>query len=219
MRVVRSFGFVDLCGFTHFTAIEGDDPATRVLAEFRRTVRDVASGRGVRVAKWLGDGAMIVGVQAGPLVVAMLEIEAIAEDARSLLPIRAGLATGPVILFEGDDYIGTPVNLAARLCDVAGPRQVLAASGLCDYCPPWVMARDRYEMAIPGFVDPVELVRLSARPPGDHPVTDPVCGLILDAAFAVAGAGADGAPAWFCSPSCASTWSERTRPVVATPDR
>ena len=165
MRVVRSFAFVDLCGFTQFTEVEGDDRATRVLAEFRRTVRDVASGRGVRVAKWLGDGAMIVAVQAGPLVVAVLEIEAGVEDAASLLPIRAGLATGPVILFEGDDYIGTPVNLAARLCDTAKPREVLAVPQLAAYCPPWAVAGDVLRVPIAGFANPVEVVSLARRGP------------------------------------------------------
>jgi len=219
MQVERSFAFLDLCGFTAYTATQGDDRATRVLSGFRATLRDIASRRGVRVAKWLGDGAMIVAVEPEPLVSAIIEVVRRIDDGSSPLDIRAGMALGSVILFEGDDYIGTPVNLAARLCDVAGPRQVLAAVSLCDYCPPWVMARDRYEMAIPGFADPVELVRLSARPPGDHPVTDPVCGLVLDAALAVTGVGADGTTAWFCSPSCASTWADRTRPVVAAPDR
>ncbi|HZQ84759.1 MAG TPA: adenylate/guanylate cyclase domain-containing protein [Acidimicrobiales bacterium] len=163
MRVVRSFAFVDLCGFTHYTASEGDDRATRVLAEFRRTVRDVASGRGVRVAKWLGDGAMIVAVQAGPLVVAVLEIEAGVEDAASLLPIRAGMATGPVILFEGDDYIGTPVNLAARLCDAARPREVLAVPQLAAYCPPWATTGEPHKVPIAGFSAPVEVVSMARR--------------------------------------------------------
>ena len=171
MRVVRSFAFVDLCGFTHFTASEGDDRATRVLAEFRRTVRDVASARGVRVAKWLGDGAMIVAVQAGPLVVAVLEIEAGVEDAGSLLPIRAGLATGPVILFEGDDYIGTPVNLAARLCDVAQPREVLVVPQLAPYTPPWAVAGEPHAVPIAGFPGPVDVVSLARRgaPNGSRP--------------------------------------------------
>src|SRR3984893_8333607 len=130
MRVERSFAFLDLCGFTRFTSSEGDDQATSVLAGFRGCIRDIASRRGVRVAKWLGDGAMVVSVEPGPLVSAVLEFEARVDDGTSALPIRAGLTTGAVILFEGDDYIGTPVNLAARLCDVAGPRHVLAAAGL-----------------------------------------------------------------------------------------
>ena len=40
--------------------------------------------------------------------------------------VRAGLATGIALLFEGDDYIGEPVNLAAKLCSVAKPGEILA---------------------------------------------------------------------------------------------
>ena len=39
--------------------------------------------------------------------------------------MRIGIATGRALLFEGDDYIGSAVNLAARLCDAAGPGEVL----------------------------------------------------------------------------------------------
>ena len=39
-----------------------------------------------------------------------------------------GLAAGNVILFEGDDYTGGAVNLAARLCDLAQPLEVLATA-------------------------------------------------------------------------------------------
>ena len=40
------------------------------------------------------------------------------------------MASGAVILFEGDDYIGGAVNLAARLCDMAAPQEVLASADL-----------------------------------------------------------------------------------------
>ena len=42
------------------------------------------------------------------------------------------MARGPVILFEGDDYIGTAVNLAARLCDIAAPHEVLATPSITE---------------------------------------------------------------------------------------
>ena len=42
--------------------------------------------------------------------------------------VRGGLATGPVILLDGDDYVGRAVNLATRLCDRAGSDQILAAA-------------------------------------------------------------------------------------------
>ena len=63
MRVPRTFAFVDLSGFTNYTAAYGDDAAGRILSTFRSLVREVSSERGVRVAKWLGDGCMIVGVE------------------------------------------------------------------------------------------------------------------------------------------------------------
>ena len=43
----------------------------------------------------------------------------------SPLTLRAGIATGYALLFEGDDYIGSAVNMASRLCDTAEPHQVL----------------------------------------------------------------------------------------------
>ncbi|HEY2430635.1 MAG TPA: hypothetical protein VGI06_16990 [Acidimicrobiales bacterium] len=208
MRVDRSFAFIDLCGFTSFTATRGDDHATSVLASFRSCVREIASRRGVRIAKWLGDGAMVVAVEAEPLVAAVIEIERKVEDVHSPLPIRAGLSKGAVILFEGDDYIGTSVNLAARLCDVAGPRQVLAVPALADYRPAWVDAGERYPVAIPGFADPVELIRLLPRAPGPGAVTDPVCGLQLDPEAAIAATDPDGTRRWFCAESCASAWAD-----------
>ncbi|MGA0220675.1 MAG: adenylate/guanylate cyclase domain-containing protein, partial [Ilumatobacteraceae bacterium] len=62
MRVPRTFVFLDLSGFTNYTAAYGDDAAGRILSTFRTLVREVASERGVRIAKWLGDGCMIVSV-------------------------------------------------------------------------------------------------------------------------------------------------------------
>ena len=114
MRVPRTFAFVDLSGFTRFTDLHGDDEAVAVLAQFRTAVRSIASDVGVRVAKWLGDGAMLVAVEGPALVSAVVELEeAFTDD--GLLPVRAGLAWGRVILFEGDDYTGGAVNLASRL--------------------------------------------------------------------------------------------------------
>jgi predicted PurR-regulated permease PerM len=40
----------------------------RALEVFRSAVKEVAGRRGVRVAKWLGDGVLLVGVKPGPIV-------------------------------------------------------------------------------------------------------------------------------------------------------
>src|SRR6201999_2205680 len=79
VRVHRSFAFIDLSGFTALTEAGGDENAVNVLSAFRTLVRNICSRRGVRIAKWLGDGAMLVGVETTPLLASVLEMEFAAE--------------------------------------------------------------------------------------------------------------------------------------------
>jgi adenylate cyclase len=125
MRVNRTFAFLDLCGFTRYTDVHGDAAAVAALAHLRMVLRGLSERRGVRVTKWLGDGAMLSSVDALSLVACV--VEARDELAASPLAVRVGVAHGAVIMFEGDDYVGAPVNLAARLCRAAGPGGILAA--------------------------------------------------------------------------------------------
>jgi adenylate cyclase len=129
-RVRRTFGFVDLSDFTTFSNVRGDDEAVQQLSAFRSVARAVGSATGVRIAKWLGDGAMLVGLEPTPLVSAILEISRRMRAEGIELALHAGVAEGQVILFEGDDYVGQSVNLAARLAELAGPGQVLAPADL-----------------------------------------------------------------------------------------
>jgi adenylate cyclase len=164
MRVRRYFAFVDLCGFTRFTEVHGDEESVALLAGFRTLVRVVASEHGVRVAKWLGDGAMFVSTDGSALATALIELERrAAGDVH--LPIRAGVSGGDVILFEGDDYIGSPVNLAARLSDVASPGECLATADMAEFVPDGGEARPVEARLVPGFMQPVPLVALCAAEP------------------------------------------------------
>ncbi len=161
-RVHRVFAFVDLSGFTAFTAQQGDTSAVNLLADFRRVVRLVASHKGVRVAKWLGDGAMLVGLETELLVEAIVDIEMGVQQSDSPLALRAGIAEGNVILFEGDDYIGQPVNLAARLCDLAQPEQVLAPSSLVSSMMVNTDVTEIGAHSVAGLEEPIELVSLDS---------------------------------------------------------
>jgi len=163
MRVRRTFAFVDLCGFTALTDTHGDDEAVAVLATFRFALRDVCSRRGVRIAKWLGDGAMLVCVDTAPAVATVLEMERTVMEERWPLALRAGMTTGDVIMFEGDDYIGHPVNLASRLCAAAGPGEVLAQPEVAACAPEWVAVHPIADRALRGVAQPVPLVELSPR--------------------------------------------------------
>lgn len=161
IAVTRTFAFVDITGFTEFCATHGDHAAIELLTRFRTLIRDIAARRGVRVAKWLGDGAMLVGVEEGPVVATVAELSLRSATAR--IDTHAGLASGTVLLFEGDDYVGRPANLAARLCDVAAPGEILGHS-LRRELPPWVEATSLRAVPIPGMGEMVEVRVLRARP-------------------------------------------------------
>lgn len=165
MRVPRTFVFCDLTGFTNFTAEHGDDAAGNLLANFRSVTRAVASERGVRIAKWLGDGAMIVCLDPDDALAAALELEARTAVVCKPLALRAGIAGGYALLFEGDDYIGSMVNLAARLCDAAGPHEILLPADQAVDAPAWVDATEVGTLALRGFAEPIGVVAITGTAP------------------------------------------------------
>ncbi len=216
MRVIRCFGFTDLSGFTALTESEGDERAVRVLTAFRTLLREICSRRGVRIAKWLGDGAMLVGVEPTPLLAATLEMHWAIECAQTpseRFAVRTGISAGEVILLEGDDYIGHPVNVAARLCDQAEGGQLLADAALVSALPKWGTPTDRREVALRGLERPLSVATLGMRALEGSAVPDPVCGIPLSAAVAEAIAVDPlGNEVWFCADSCRDTWERRPAP-------
>ncbi len=153
----RVFAFVDVCGFTAFTDQHGTHAAIEVLTRFRSAARDVTGRRGVRVIKWLGDGVMLVGVEPGPVIAATAEL--LLRFRGDEFEIHGGIAGGPVLLFEGDDYIGRPVNLAARLCEAAAPSEILA-HGLSADLPEWVDLGGHVTVRAMGIGDIPEVAQL-----------------------------------------------------------
>jgi class 3 adenylate cyclase len=206
MEVDRTFAFVDLCAFTAYTEVHGSTAATQVLAAFRLASRDISSRRGVRIAKWLGDGCMIVGVEARPVLEALIEIEHRTLTSPTQLALRFGVTYGKAILFEGDDYIGSVVNLAKRLCDLADPHEILIGPGVEHYTPPWAEVVEQGELLIKGFDGALPRRQLRLRSTA-HPVLDPVCLLPIDPGLAYSSdTGSDGQPVVFCSEPCDITW-------------
>ncbi len=147
--VDRAFAFVDLCGFTHFMATNGEHAAIDTLTRFRALTRDIAVRRGVLVAKWLGDGAMIVGVEVGPTLATAVEL--IGRYDGSTLALRGGFAHGQALIMDGDDYIGRPTNLASRLCQAAHPEELLAVGYPAASLPTWIRVLGIRSVTLPGL--------------------------------------------------------------------
>lgn len=104
---------------------------------------------------------MFAGIDIESVVAAVVAIGQIHGDHGRLL-LRAGIAQGDVLLLEGDDYVGRPVNLAARLCDHAAPGQILASrEGL--RLPNWVLIQDKLKLSVRGFAKEVPVATLGPR--------------------------------------------------------
>ena len=122
--------FLDLTGYTQFTAEQGDQAAAALADRLKRIVERTSVQHGGRPVKWLGDGVMFHFRASGPGVVAALEmVDSIASA--GLPPAHVGLHAGPVI-FQDGDYFGQTVNIAARIADYARPGEVLVSQDVVD---------------------------------------------------------------------------------------
>ena len=124
-RALATIMFTDIVSSTERTAEAGDE-RWRVLLEHHDEVlrHEIARWSG-RPVKTLGDG--FLAVFEGPAK-AVRCARAMTSAVRPLgLEIRAGVHTGECER-NGDDLAGIAVNVAARICALAGPGEVLVSS-------------------------------------------------------------------------------------------
>lgn len=127
-RRTRGFLFADLRGYTAFVESHGDDAAAGLISEYRRMVRRVvAEYRGAEI-KTEGDSFYVVFESASSAVECGLELVDAATEWSRLepeRPIRVGVGIHAGDTVEVDDgYVGSAVNIAARVCSVAKPGEV-----------------------------------------------------------------------------------------------
>ncbi len=120
--------FTDLEGFTRYTATNGDDAASALLADHHRVVGPIIRGRGGRIVKRLGDGLLLSFPAPEAAVKASIEL---LEAAPGPLRLRAGAHVGEVVVTR-DDVIGHVVNLAARVAEAAKGGEVLVTTDVRD---------------------------------------------------------------------------------------
>ena len=170
MRVPRTFAFVDLSGFTNYTAAFGDDAAGRSSARSHRCTRDRQRARACASPSGSVTAAWSCPIEQSNAVAFALDLEHRAAEVCAPLSLRVGMATGHALLFEGDDYIGSAVNMAARLCDAAGPFEVLMPTMQIERLPAGVTAHAHEPVELRGFPGPIDVVELggTARTRGQH---------------------------------------------------
>lgn len=152
--------FVDLSGFTRLTEERGDEAAVRTATSLQRETETVATSRGGRLVKLLGDGAMLRFPEVTPGVEAALDLVETVEPHGSLLA-HAGIHTGPVVERDLDVFGGT-VNLASRIAAAAAGGEVLTSRAVAETVDdPSLRFEPVDERPLKGISEPVALFRVS----------------------------------------------------------
>jgi len=102
----------------------GDKLAAEAVGESLAGLRAAADKFGGTVVKTVGDQFIARFDDAGPALQAASAMQAFMSTSPNGLALKVGFTVGPVIQ-DNQDIFGDTVNLAARLAEMANPRQIL----------------------------------------------------------------------------------------------
>src|SRR5207249_11208187 len=122
-QLQRAVVFIDLASFTPMTEAMGDIQAAHVLDRFSMIVREATNAWDGRLVKQIGDAFMLVFPDARSAVACCLEIKSRVAREPQLPALRAGIHWGSLLYRDGD-YVGSNVNIASRLANVAEVHQI-----------------------------------------------------------------------------------------------
>lgn len=116
--------FTDFVGSTALWERLGDDRGDAVRREYFAAMRQAIAEHGGLEVKSTGDGLLVTFTSAVAAVrcAGDLQRAVVARDGQ--LAVRIGIDAGEPVM-DGDDPYGRTVNVAARLCDAAGPGEIL----------------------------------------------------------------------------------------------
>ena len=205
-RIERTFGFVDLEGFTALTEANGDEDAAQVATRFARLAR-AALGPGDRLVKTLGDAVLVTSSDAssGVALVERLLTEA-ASDPR-LPSLRAGLHHGSAVE-KDNDVFGAAVNLAARVAAEAHAGEVLGTEAIAVAArSAGIPVAEIGEVSLKNVRGKIKLFSLALVVGVTDTPVDPVCHASVDRRTAIGRLSYKGLDYWFCSMTCAATFA------------
>jgi ABC-type branched-subunit amino acid transport system substrate-binding protein/class 3 adenylate cyclase len=174
----RGFLFADLRDYTRYVEGHGAADAARLLERYRSTVREAVAAHDGAEIKTEGDSFYVVFPAVSAAVLCGLAIVD-AAGSRGVdatvgpIPVGVGIHAGETIETP-DGFVGSPVNIAARICSIARAGEVLVSATVRaltqTVLPVSFVSRGRHRLK--GLTDPVEVFAVArsadawARPAG-----------------------------------------------------
>jgi WD40 repeat protein/class 3 adenylate cyclase len=166
---IKVFLIADVRGYSRFTQERGDEAAARLAARFAAVTRARVEAAGGSVIELRGDEALAVFGSPRQALAAAVDLQERFVEETSLEPtvplgVGIGLDAGEAVPVEGG-YRGAPLNVAARLCALAGPGEVLASQEVIHLARrvDGIRFIDNGPMSLKGIVDPVRVVKVVAE--------------------------------------------------------
>jgi branched-chain amino acid transport system substrate-binding protein len=129
--ITRGFLFSDLRGYTSFVERHGAASAAELLDRYRRLVRTAVEHFEGAEIRTEGDsfyvvfGSVSAAVRCGLAIVEASRLDA-ADRPEAPIRVAVGIHAGETVE-TSDGYVGSPVNIAARICAAAAPGEVLVS--------------------------------------------------------------------------------------------
>ncbi len=178
------FLIADIRGYTRFTQERGDEAAAKLASRFAALVRETITVHGGRLLELRGDEALTCFHSVRQAFQAAIELQehfaqATQADLTLPLPVGIGIDAGEAVPVEGG-YRGAALNLAARLCSLAGPGEILVSEVVIHLARkvdgltylPWGIAE------LKGFDEPVRIITVQREglntPPAVKHLTEPL---------------------------------------------
>lgn len=167
----NGFLFADLRDYTGYVESHGDQAAAALLEAYRTLVRSAVADFGGAEIKTEGDSFYVVFPSASSAVQCGLAIlRAAAERAASEgAPIRVGIGVHAGETVEtSEGYVGSAVNVAARVCSQARPGELLVTDTVRALTRTFLPVSfvDRRSRRLKGIPEPVVMYRVVSLEPG-----------------------------------------------------
>jgi class 3 adenylate cyclase/YHS domain-containing protein len=204
-----TFLFADLAGFTALTEAHGDAEAAELVGEFEQVVSGLVEQHEGETVKTIGDAVMVhaphpaAAIHVGLAIVRTL-------GTRSRFPVvRVGIHTGTAVARSGD-WLGSGVNVAARVTGAASGDEVLLTEATRDLAGPLdgVEVEARGSVRLRNIPAPIRLFRALARHDGQAGLpVDPVCRMTVADEHCAGRIVYGGVEYCFCSLECVSAFA------------